>query len=280
MFLYFDKQGVLKEIVNDEAIRQGNTHNDIYIYIEDDPVVSELYFRYRLPDVSDVHQPPLVQGSTVKIKIDEIPFNPKRKLEYFEYYKEYYMFKIDTTFTTSNGVTDTEWNVLTNEGNVSLGVRIDGDWLGLIVFNVEETNEGDNEIQETQYTSLAQFYYLLNQLDNYALISQLDDYVLKTEETKYYKHEVIPVNSTNPGNKIALYFITSDSDPYETWADVAANKDKVVGGTAVLKVGNDLLVGVITRVGATAPALVIQLEESQYIAPSINSAISDSTSEL
>lgn len=269
MFLYFDKQGVLKEIVNDEATRQGNTHNDIYIYIEDEPTVSELYFRYRLPDVQ--HQPPLVQGSTVKIKIDEIPFNPKRKLEYFEYYKEYYMFKIPTTFTTSNGVTDTEWNVLTNEGNVSLGVRIDGDWLGLIVFNVEEGNEGNNEIQETQYTSLAQFYYLIGQLNNY---------VLKTEETKYYKHEVIPVNSTNPGDTIALYFITSDSDPYETWADVAEDKGKVVGGTAVLNVNDDLLVGVITHIGATAPALVIQLEESRYIAPSINSAISDSTSEL
>ena len=49
MYLYFDKNGVLKEIVNDEAIRQGSAnYNKIYMYFENEAAFDGLNLTFVL----------------------------------------------------------------------------------------------------------------------------------------------------------------------------------------------------------------------------------------
>ena len=50
MYLYFNEKGILKEIVNDEAIRLGNNDlNHIYIYWENAPEVDSMWVKFKLP---------------------------------------------------------------------------------------------------------------------------------------------------------------------------------------------------------------------------------------
>ena len=79
MYLYFDRLGVLKEIINDEALRQGNYNvNKLYIYCERNDIV-RLDVSYLLPNS-------LVVGPTSfnETETAEIPYDKKRDLYYFE----------------------------------------------------------------------------------------------------------------------------------------------------------------------------------------------------
>ena len=160
MYLYFDKNGVLKEIINDKALRQTNTRNKIYIYIEDLTTIQSITAKYLLPSGLTT---PLFEP-TIEFLSLQIPYNPKQDLKFFEYYKTYNFIEIPTTFTIAN----VQYNVLSEAGNVALTVRVDGTALGLIVFNVEESVDGDLEIQSDEYISLAQFYYLMDKIHDVA----------------------------------------------------------------------------------------------------------------
>lgn len=84
MYLYFDKTGVLKEIINDESLRQGNYGiNEINVYIEGVEYTS-IDVSYLLPS-SSIVGPSNYDDFVSK----EIPFDRKRDLRYFQYHKEY-----------------------------------------------------------------------------------------------------------------------------------------------------------------------------------------------
>lgn len=165
MYLYFDNNGVLKEIINDKALRQGNyEYNDIYIYwpnIEKE-ALSSIRFRY----VTEVRRYPQILLSPLELTdISELPFNSRRDLKFFKYGKPYKMYKIPTSFTYEG----TEKSVLDDAGVVALSIYVTNSsditrTLGKIVFNVEQSTEGDMEIQADEYITLAQWNYLLNKL--------------------------------------------------------------------------------------------------------------------
>ena len=151
MYLYFNSKGELKEVINNDAFRQTNTRNKIYIHIEG-TVATACTAKYRIPSgVLPLFYPPLV------VVRQKIPYNPKQDLKYFNYRDEFNFIEIPTVWT-ANGE---QYNALSEAGTVDLTVRINGQALGLIVFNVEESADGNN-IQYDQYISLAQFYYLLD----------------------------------------------------------------------------------------------------------------------
>ena len=172
MYLYFNKQGQLKEVINDESLRQAGTTNKIYIYVEDTTAL-QITAKFRLPDGAT--QPPLIYTSTTKVS-KKIPYNEKQDLKYFNYVDTWQFYEIPLSFEADG----TQYNVLSQPGNAELTVRITKSIsplrvlvLGLIVFNIEETADGTNEIQDDEYITLAQFYYLLDNLyskdyiDNY-----------------------------------------------------------------------------------------------------------------
>ena len=157
MYLYFDRTGVLKEVINDKALRQSDTDDYIYIYVEDLTAISSLTYQYK----NESELLPLVPVATPGFTdLMKVPYNPKRDLKYFNYFDSYRFIKIPTSFEYQ----DEQYSALAVPGNVSLTVRVNGNALGLIVFDVEEITDG-NHINPDQYLTLAQFYYLLNYLD-------------------------------------------------------------------------------------------------------------------
>ena len=177
MYLYFDKRGVLKEIINDKALRQGDYGNDnIYIYV--DEITAETINQYavwirfkkndtRVSSEIEIESPAYITSGEATY----IPFNPKRDLRFFEYYKSYPLFVVpfnqDLTIDEDGIDPDAyDYDMLDTEGNVSLTVRLVKEnhikTLGLIVFDVEYSTESlENEVQVEEYLSLAQWNYLI-----------------------------------------------------------------------------------------------------------------------
>ncbi len=157
MYLYFDKKGTLKEIINDEALRQGSYGvNKMYIYIDD--------LVYNSIDVSYLLQSNLVVGP---LNIDDfteeeyIPFDAKRDLRFFKYNKKYRFLVISLSekdpFGNSAldeaGVVHCEMQaVLPEQGLLQLGD---------VNFNVEENAVlNQKQVASQEYLSLADYLFL------------------------------------------------------------------------------------------------------------------------
>lgn len=150
MYIYLDKQGIVKEIINDEALRQSASNvNEIYVYYEglQEADIGSVLATYGLPDGTITDE---MQVAT-KTQESEIPYNAERDLKYFKYYQAYpfYHFAIADL-------------ALSQEGVVRLMVRLaqkDGEYIkvaGLICFDVE-----GELVKEDHGVSLAQYNYLV-----------------------------------------------------------------------------------------------------------------------
>lgn len=111
MYLFFDKNGTLLEIVNDSALRQYNQDaNKMYVYIQDedgsisgkiDPAIIGLTHRYQKSNNKIVKGAQIVRpkdGTQYKegvFEYKEVPFNRKRDLKHFSYGRRYEFFVVD-----------------------------------------------------------------------------------------------------------------------------------------------------------------------------------------
>lgn len=112
MYLFFDKNGTLLEIVNDSALRQYNQDaNKMYVYIQDedgsisgkiDPDIVGLTHRYLKANRKIVDNCPQIDrprdGTKYKdgvFEYKEVPFNRKRDLKHFSYGRKYEFFVVD-----------------------------------------------------------------------------------------------------------------------------------------------------------------------------------------
>lgn len=166
MYVYYNAQGVLQEVVNDIPLRQTNSNvNDIYVYIEGASYdtenqyyplptnITKLGVRYAI-DSGAVSNETLVSTQ----EIAQIPYDKKRDLKKFKYFTNYQFFKIS--------VGD---DILAQNGTVACTVRAYDTTkalilaLGLITFIVEV------EVGITADTSItqAQFNYLMSELAKY-----------------------------------------------------------------------------------------------------------------
>lgn len=159
MYLYFDEYGVLKEIINDGALRQGNYGvNTVFIYIEN-RTVNTAEVSFLLPSGTTIG-PDLVDT----FETAEIPFNQKRDLRFFEYYKEYRFIEISLSPEEGPGPLD-------EAGLVHMSVIVNpvgGEQLGLgdVNFMVEENSVLQQKyVAEEQYLSLADYQYLKKLID-------------------------------------------------------------------------------------------------------------------
>ena len=150
MYIYLDKQGIVKEIINDEALRQSSSNaNEIYVYYDglQENDIGSVLATYGLPDGTITDE---MQVAT-QTQESEIPYNAERDLKYFQYYKAYpfYHFAIADL-------------ALSQEGVVRLMIRLaqkDGEYIkvaGLICFDVE-----GELVKEDHGVSLAQYNYLV-----------------------------------------------------------------------------------------------------------------------
>ena len=150
MYIYLDKQGVVKEIINDEALRQSASNvNEIYVYYDglQEADIGSVLATYGLPDGTITDE---MQVAT-QTQESEIPYNAERDLKYFKYYQAYpfYHFAIADL-------------ALSQEGVVRLMIRLaqkDGEYIkvaGLICFDVE-----GELVKEDHGVSLAQYNYLV-----------------------------------------------------------------------------------------------------------------------
>lgn len=157
MFVYFDKTGTLREIINDEAIRQGNMNADdlpayvnaIYAYFEgqDGSDVTSCWAVFAKPDGSLTNELPYSETAT-----KQIPYDRKRPLKYFKYFKGY-EFRVvplpNEILAESGTCAATIRLVLSTGGKKSLLA------LGKIPFVVEkEVVKSDNLITQSQYNYL------------------------------------------------------------------------------------------------------------------------------
>ena len=183
MYVYFDQNGTLKEIISDKKFRVGDSKRDkIYVYWEGEHAPISGWVKYRKPNGKDY--PVSVEECFFQLGQElvgkELPNKPLRNLKYFSYdhtYEEngetkigYKFYEIVVPDAVLNSSTDDE-EVPTENNMIVARIRFvmdDGqtqnqvdeadsiETMGALVFSVE-TNIGiltDSSINETQYNYL------------------------------------------------------------------------------------------------------------------------------
>ncbi len=150
IYLYFDKTGTLKEVINDESIRRGSTNvNGLAVYCElwddEDFELDDIWYCQRVscgrltPEVSFVDN----------LEIMQVPYKKDVDYTYFKDFKQYkfYVFEFTTEYTQYSGL---------NVGTVRFAVDDGINALGTITFNIQ-----DNVIKEDNNITQSQYDYLL-----------------------------------------------------------------------------------------------------------------------
>ena len=178
MYLYFDKKGVLLEIVNDEALRQYNHQvNTMYVYIENVPTTElpqgllKLQYWFERPngETTEVYDTLSHPGDV--IVTETVPFDIKRDVRKFRYGTRYKMFKIEMPSGRIIGQDESgnpvyEYNIFEDDGPVSLTIKaifVEGAkelTLGKVVFTIEK-----EVVIPTDSVSVSQYEYILRAID-------------------------------------------------------------------------------------------------------------------
>lgn len=203
MYLYFDRLGVLKEIINDEALRQGNYNvNKLYIYCERNDIV-RLNVSYLLPSS-------LVVGPTSfnETETAEIPYDKKRDLYYFEYHKEYNFIVVDLEADINgNGPLDQAGLVHCSISAVlTSGILT----LGAVNFMVElDSVYNQYYVAQQEYMSLSDYRYLehLVELSNFENYQPLYSITPTAWDTEPIQDSTKPVTSGGIYNFIVLNYL-------------------------------------------------------------------------
>lgn len=149
MYVYFDKNGVLQEIVQDKSVRVGDYKaNRIYMYFDTSATISDVWFIMQSPDG--------VLSTEVSIKDNQIdlsiPYQKNRDLHFFQDYQTYhfYYYDLDSVEVQYSGLA-----YATVRANVNNALYAQG----LITFNVESNViKLDNGITQSQYDYLLVTY--------------------------------------------------------------------------------------------------------------------------
>lgn len=223
MYLYFDKNGVLLEMINDEALRQYNQDvNYMYVFIENSEKNSEsfpiglkyLEYWFELPDgtTTEVYTTNYHNGD--EVVTEYIPPSSKRDVKKFEYGKRYKMHKIRipcgelvSPYEEDGGAL--EYNVFELSGPVSVSIRAiyenEDLTLGKVVFTIEE-----EVVVPSERLSVSQFQYLLSavssSVDASNEIKDLGER-LNTVQSTYVPRRLSTFNETTGFRENAYLFV-------------------------------------------------------------------------
>ena len=151
MYLYFDNNGILKEIVDDVATRKGNNEvNRLYIYVDGITPKTE-WITYQTSD--DVKSNETLIETTIT---KTIPYNKDRDLKYFKNFQEYlfYVATIPSSVLAVSGLTKASVRVALQDDSLMT--------LGLIIFTIE-----DSVVLQDSFITESQYQYLLNIISNF-----------------------------------------------------------------------------------------------------------------
>lgn len=152
MYIYLDKSGTVKEIINDEALRQSSSNvNTMHVYFEGylEENISEVLATYELPSGTILDEAEVATETTT----EEIPYNAERDLKYFKYYTDYpfYVFDVADLALAESGVVRLTIRMV-SQASESISS------MGLITFDVEQS------IIKADYgVSVSQYNYLVKQ---------------------------------------------------------------------------------------------------------------------
>ena len=167
IYLYYDKNYVLKEIINDGlTTRQGNVNaNTILIYVEQYPVInggSSVFETNSGKSNEEVF-------STTELITTTIPYDKFRDTKYFKDYVEYNFFKVEVP----NEVLQTNGLVKATFRLIGLNVFYT---LGMFVFNVENSVvKSDNNITQSQYDYLLSLITYYSNISSNAVVHTLEE---------------------------------------------------------------------------------------------------------
>lgn len=143
MFIYFDRNGVLQEVINDKSARLGDLNaNEIYVYV-DEVELDDIWLTLKRPDGTLSVEKSFIANKVVR----EIPYDPKRDMKFFKDFKEYEFYKFTITDEiTIAGVYQATIR-MTYEDTLSA--------LGVLVFKAETgVIKSDQNITQAQYDYL------------------------------------------------------------------------------------------------------------------------------
>ena len=216
MYIYLDKQGVVKEIINDEALRQSASNvNEIYVYYDglQEADIGSVLATYGLPDGTITDE----MEVATQTQESEIPYNAERDLKYFQYYKAYAFYHF--------AIADL---ALSQEGVVRLMVRLaqkDGEYIkvaGLICFNVE-----GELVKEDHGVSLAQYNYLVKAWVNANGFLPLDGSKAMQGNIDMGAHNVLLNGKTLKDNNGALNYNGKDLAKLEDVSSLQSQIDTI-----------------------------------------------------
>lgn len=148
MYIYYDIKGVLKELINDTAIRQFDSNaNDLYIYWQGEHAVTSVWLTYILKDENGIETQKIDKLTSDFIVKGEIPYDKKRNLTNFTYGEQYEF--IHATIPDE---------ILLNNGLVTCMIQMYQDdvakTMGLLVFNVENGVKIKTDITTSEWEYL------------------------------------------------------------------------------------------------------------------------------
>lgn len=147
MYVYFDKNGVLKEYINDRAVRVGSNNTDkIFIYFENDVSFTDVYWVMLKANGVMTNEKSIFKD----IVYQAIPYDKNRDLKFFEDFKTYkfYVITFERSDLDVSGLALLTIRALSNENIFAEG---------LVTFNIE-----NNVIKDDHCITQSQYEYLLS----------------------------------------------------------------------------------------------------------------------
>ena len=174
MIIYFDRNGVLKEIITERVFRVGDYKRDkIYVYWDGDHSAITGWVKFRLPNGNDTVEYIFYGPSNPMVAI-QLPTEPKRNFRYFSYdhtYNDngtqrigYLVYEITVPPAALNSSLDNsliypdENNMVLARARFIMNQDQEVETLGAIPFAVE-TNMG---IITDESINISQYNYLLD----------------------------------------------------------------------------------------------------------------------
>lgn len=197
MYIYFDSNGTIKEIVNDVAIRKGSAdYNKLYVYIEGNPEIDDIWYFQKFPNGSTSNEVSFINNVVIK----SIPYDAKRDMTYFKDFVQYkfYVFTLTSEYLNISGLAI---------GTIRIAVDSTIFALGELTFNIQANEvNADNNITQSQYNYLLLAYasrtlseYTSRDLENYI------DYIINAKV-----EELNPLQPSGTGTTAYITSQTSD----------------------------------------------------------------------
>lgn len=230
MYVYFDKNGVVKEIINDDHVVAGSVNvNTIYAYWEDDDEDYTCNIIYRKIDGTSTGS--YSQDSAENITL---PADPNRDLYFFRYGQEYYFRKFvipGVVLNNSSATSKAASFTLSYIEGASLVKTVDR-----VAFNISPAP--DNFVEFDGYVNLAQYNDLLSRIEDIDVDVEWGDITgTLSNQTDLQTALNSKQNTINSGNKLNPDYVSTDaSHQFMTNNEKLALQNaqqKIIAGTGI-----------------------------------------------